>query len=447
MLTRFLRGQALIRSSISAAAAAQPQQLLRASTTTTTTLQQQFNKFDNKQASFRGMSSEADQIRKGLVGVLADKSAVSTVGRKDVGLTYRGYRIEDLAKECEFEDVLHLLTRGHLPSPAERAALQERLVAGRHLPSEVKTVLEQMPASAHPMDVLRTGCSVLGTLEPEEVDNVKMVKEHEALIRIGERLMGSFGPMILYWYHFHNSGGLRLDASQYLTPKDSLSQTFLKLLFRSKETPDALHNKVVDSSYILYAEHDFAASTFASRVTTSTMSDVYSCLCTAIGTLRGNLHGGANEAVMHLLEEVPSEAAATDYVNGKLSRREVIMGFGHRIYKNGDPRNAVFKDLSHQLSQKPGGKPNLFAISNHIERMMEEKKGMYANADFYAASAYHQVGIPTYLFTPLFVIARTSGWIAHIVEQRSQNKIIRPSSAYVGPAEQSLPSDFLKSKL
>ena len=221
----------------------------------------------------------------------------------------------------------------------------------------------------------------------------------------------------------------------------------MKLLFKTSDKPDDLHNKVVDSSYILYAEHDFAASTFASRVTTSTMSDVYSCLCTAIGTLRGNLHGGANEAVMHFLEELDSEKAATDMVNGKLSRKEVIMGFGHRIYKNGDPRNAVFKELSHQLSLKPEGKPHLYSISNHIEGMMEEKKGMYANADFYAASAYHQVGIPTYLFTPLFVIARTSGWIAHIVEQRSQNKIIRPSSAYVGPAEKSLPDAFLKSKL
>ena len=392
------------------------------------------------------MLSEAENVRKGLVGVLADKSAVSTVGRKDVGLTYRGYRIEDLAKICTFEDVLHLLTRGHLPTPSERKALQERLVRGRHLPEEVKVVLEQMFASAHPMDVLRTGCSVLGTIEPELVDNVRMVKEHEDVIRIGERLMGAFGPMILYWYHFHQSGE-RINPDKYLTPEDSLSQTFLKLLFKTSDKPDDLHNKVVDSSYILYAEHDFAASTFASRVTTSTMSDVYSCLCTAIGTLRGNLHGGANEAVMHFLEELDSEKAATDMVNGKLSRKEVIMGFGHRIYKNGDPRNAVFKELSHQLSLKPEGKPHLYSISNHIEGMMEEKKGMYANADFYAASAYHQVGIPTYLFTPLFVIARTSGWIAHIVEQRSQNKIIRPSSAYVGPAEKSLPDAFLKSKL
>ncbi|QDZ21519.1 citrate synthase [Chloropicon primus] len=388
-----------------------------------------------------------DEIRKGLVGVIADKSAVSTVGRKDVGLTYRGYRIEDLARECSFEQVLWLLTRGALPTPDELQQLQKRLVAARRLPDEVKTCLEQMPATAHPMDVLRTGCSVLGTLEPELVDNVRMTKEHEDVIRIGERLTGSFGPMICYWYHFHQSGE-RLDIERYLEDDDSLSQVFLKLLFKSAAKPDALHNKVVDTSYILYAEHDFAASTFASRVTASTMSDVYSCISTAIGTLRGNLHGGANEAVMHFLEDLNNEQEAADMVNSKLSKKEVIMGFGHRIYKNGDPRNAVFKDLSHQLSQKPEGKPHLYAISQHIEGMMENLKGMYANADFYAASAYHQVGIPTYLFTPLFVVARTSGWIAHIVEQRSQNRIIRPSSAYIGPAERDLPSGgFVKSKL
>ena len=394
------------------------------------------------------MKSEADSIRKGLVGVLADKSAVSTVGRKDVGLTYRGYRIEDLATNCSFEQVMHLLMRGTLPTPEELAQLQERLVKARRLPEEVLVTLEHLPATAHPMDVLRTGCSVLGTIEPELVDNVKMVKEHEELIQVGERLIGAFGPMILYWYHFHQSGE-RINPEQFLTDKDTLSETFLKLLFKSEKTPDRLHNKVVDASYILYAEHDFAASTFASRVTTSTMSDVYSCICTAIGTLRGNLHGGANEAVMHFLEQLDlsDEKAATEMVNGKLSRKEVIMGFGHRIYKNGDPRNAIFKDLSEQLSKRPEGKPDLYHISTHIEGMMEDLKGMYANADFYAASAYHQVGIPTYLFTPLFVIARTSGWIAHIVEQRSQNKIIRPSSAYVGPAEKDLPQNFIKSKL
>ena len=411
--------------------------------------QHQINQINQINQSVRVLSSGTvmEEVRKGLVGVLADKSAVSTVGRKDVGLTYRGYRIEDLARDCSFEQVSWLLMRGSLPTAEDLQGLQKRLVEARRLPDEVKVVLEQMPASAHPMDVLRSGCSVLGTLEPEEVDNVRMVKEHEAVIRIGERLIGSFGPMILYWYHFHQSGE-RLDIDRYLNDEDSLSQVFLKLLFKSSETPDALHNKVVDTSYILYAEHDFAASTFASRVTTSTMSDVYSCICTAIGTLRGNLHGGANEAVMHFLDDLDSEQAATNMVNGKLSRKEVIMGFGHRIYKNGDPRNAVFKDLSHQLSLKPEGKPQLFEISKHIEQMMEDRKGMYANADFYAASAYHQVGIPTYLFTPLFLVARTSGWIAHIVEQRTQNKIIRPSSAYVGPPERDLPPNLVaQSKL
>eukprot|EP00215_Chloropicon_roscoffensis_P003891 CAMPEP_0198472948 /NCGR_PEP_ID=MMETSP1456-20131121/32399_1 /TAXON_ID=1461544 ORGANISM="Unidentified sp., Strain RCC1871" /NCGR_SAMPLE_ID=MMETSP1456 /ASSEMBLY_ACC=CAM_ASM_001119 /LENGTH=392 /DNA_ID=CAMNT_0044199591 /DNA_START=230 /DNA_END=1408 /DNA_ORIENTATION=+ len=392
------------------------------------------------------MTSESNDIRKGLVGVLADKSAVSTVGKKDIGLTYRGYRIEDLAKECSFEEVMFLLMRGHLPSASELRALKQRLVKARHLPNELKVALEQLPATAHPMDVLRTGCSVLGTLEPEEVDNVKMTKDHEPLLRIAERLTGSFGPMILYWYHYHVSG-VRLDVDSFLEDDDSLSQVFLKLLFRQSEKPDPLHNKVVDTSYILYAEHDFAASTFASRVTASTMSDAYSCIATAIGTLRGNLHGGANEAVMHLLEPLKDTQEGQQMVDQKLKNKEVIMGFGHRIYKNGDPRNAVFKDLSRELSKRPEGKPALYAISEHVEKLMEERKGMYANADFYAASAYHQCGIPTYLFTPLFVVARTSGWVAHIVEQRSANKIIRPSSHYVGPQERDMPSTFVRSKL
>jgi len=384
----------------------------------------------------------AESIHKGLVGVVADKSAVSTVGRKDVGLTYRGYKIEDLARTCSFEDVMHLLTRGALPTPEEAEALQGRLARARKLPDALKVALEQCPAHAHPMDVLRTGCSVLGTIEPENV-GVEMLRDHEAVLRIGERLMGAFGPMILYWHHWHASGE-RIEPEKYLNPSDTLSQTFLKLLFKTSEAPDALDNKVVDASYILYAEHDFAASTFASRVTASTMSDVYSCICTAIGTLRGNLHGGANEAVMQFLEGISSKSEATSILKEKLSKKELIMGFGHRIYKNGDPRNAIFKELSHQLSSRPGGKPELYSISAHIEQMMEDEKRMYANADFYAASAYHQVGIPTYLFTPLFVVARTSGWIAHIIEQRSSNKIIRPSSAYTGPAERALPSHYAK---
>lgn len=290
---------------------------------------------------------------------------------------------------------------------------------------QVCAALELTPGSAHPMDVLRTGCSVLGTLEPEEEIT------SASAVSIAERLIGSFTSMICYWHNFHRHGR-RIVPN--VNPEDSTAAAFLKMLKQDDKTPDPLEQHTVDASLVLYAEHDLAASTFAARTTASTMSDFFSAITTAIGTLRGPLHGGANEAVMHFLEPLATADEAEALLHQRLAAKNLIMGFGHRIYKNGDPRNNVFKSLSKQLSQRPNGRPDLYEISERIEHVMEREKRMYANADFYAASAYHQCGIPTELFTPLFVVSRTSGWAAHVAEQRANNRIIRPSSHYEGPA-------------
>mmetsp|Transcript_13170 Transcript_13170/g.48022 ORF Transcript_13170/g.48022 Transcript_13170/m.48022 type:complete len:553 (-) Transcript_13170:84-1742(-) len=374
-------------------------------------------------------------IQKGLVGVYADVSSVSTVGMSGLGLTYRGFSIEDLARDATFEEVAYLLLHGSLP--ADRAALNEyaaHLASLRSLPPQLCSILECLPSTAHPMDVLRTGCSVLGTIEAEPSPTPENAK------KVAERLMSSFGSMLLYWYHFSNFGRR---ISFNTDPKDSLSSAFLKMLRQDNQEPDALDVKVLDTSLILYAEHDFNASTFGARVTASTMSDHYSAICTGIGTLRGNLHGGANEAVMDFISQFSSPDEAETALREKLQRRELVMGFGHRIYKGGDPRNAVFKRYSQELSKRPNGMPSLFAISERIEDVVADEKRLYPNADFYAASAYAQIGIPTPFFTPLFVIARTSGWTAHVVEQRDSNKIIRPTSLYKGPQpRQFIPVDL-----
>eukprot|EP00958_Prasinococcus_capsulatus_P021085 scaffold2808_cov421-Prasinococcus_capsulatus_cf.AAC.9 len=333
-------------------------------------------------------------IQKGLVGVYADVSSVSTVGMSGLGLTYRGFSIEDLARDATFEEVAYLLLHGSLPV---------RRPVGR-------------------------------TIEAEPSPTPENAK------KVAERLMSSFGSMLLYWYHFSNFGRR---ISFNTDPKDSLSSAFLKMLRQDNQEPDALDVKVLDTSLILYAEHDFNASTFGARVTASTMSDHYSAICTGIGTLRGNLHGGANEAVMDFISQFSSPDEAETALREKLQRRELVMGFGHRIYKGGDPRNAVFKRYSQELSKRPNGMPSLFAISERIEDVVADEKRLYPNADFYAASAYAQIGIPTPFFTPLFVIARTSGWTAHVVEQRDSNKIIRPTSLYKGPQpRQFIPVDL-----
>ncbi|EGG19160.1 citrate synthase [Cavenderia fasciculata] len=366
------------------------------------------------------MSTE--QYSKGLAGVFVAESAICTVGVKGVGLNYRGYDIKELAAQSTFEEVAYLMIYGRLPTEQELVAYIRTLSSLRQLPGALCDVLERIPSSAHPMDVLRTGCSLLGTLEPESKTNDQY--------QIANRLIALFGSMLLYWYHWTTSGK-RIQTTTH--QDDSTARNFLKLLRLDGQEPPALHVKVVDVSLILYAEHDLAASSFCARVTTSTLTDFYSGICSAIGTLRGPLHGGANEAAMKLLEQFNNPQDAETGIMKMLSNKELIMGFGHRVYRNGDPRNPIIKEWSKKLSQEEGGDPNLFAVSERVEQVVFREKKMFPNLDFYSASAYNQVGIPTLFFTPVFVISRTTGWAAHIIEQRANNKLIRPSAIYTGP--------------
>lgn len=366
--------------------------------------------------------TEQQQYSKGLAGIQVAESDICTVGVKGVGLNYRGYDIKDLAAYSTFEEVAFLLIYGSLPSQNELSNYKRLLSSFRDIPGGLKDILERIPSSAHPMDVLRTGCSVLGTMEPE-------VNPQQDQYRIANRLIASFGSMLLYWYHWTQSGKR---ISTVTSPDDSTATHFLKLLRLDGKEPSGLHVKAVDVSLILYAEHDLAASSFGARVTASTLTDFYSCICTAIGTLRGPLHGGANEAAMILLSKFPNTASAESGILEMLKKKELIMGFGHRVYRNGDPRNPIIKEWSKKLSQE-GGNPTLFAVSQVVEDIVFREKKMHPNLDFYSASTYNQIGIPTNFFTPIFVISRTTGWAAHIIEQRSNNKLIRPSAIYTGP--------------
>jgi len=356
----------------------------------------------------------------GLRGQIAGQTALCTVGKTGAGLTYRGYDVRDLAAECDFEEVAYLLFYGELPTAAQLADYKKRLKTMRDLPQALKEVLERIPANAHPMDVMRTGSSVLGTLEPE----VSFDQQRD----VAERLMAAFPAIMCYWYRFTHDG-VRIDCT---SDEDTLGGHFLALLHGKK--PSDLHVKVMNVSLILYAEHEFNASTFTARVCASTLSDLYSCVTGAIGSLRGPLHGGANEAAMDMIEQWKSPEEAREAILGMLERKDKIMGFGHAIYSVSDPRNEVIKVWAKKLADEVGDTV-LYPVSVAVDETMWEQKKLFPNADFYHASAYHFMGIPTKLFTPIFVCSRVTGWASHVFEQRSNNRIIRPSAEYIGPEQ------------
>lgn len=363
----------------------------------------------------------------GLRGQSAGSTAICTVGKTGTGLTYRGYDISDLAESADFEEVAYLLLKGKLPTQAQLDAYKTVLISYRGLPLALKVVLEQIPADAHPMDVMRTGCSMLGNLEQEH----DFSEEYDK----ADRLLALFPAIICYWYRYSHHG-VRIET---YCDQDSLGGYFLKML--TDQSPSELHKRVMHCSLILYAEHEFNASTFAARVCASTLSDLHSCIATAIGTLRGPLHGGANEAAMVMIEQWQTTDEAEAGILTMLANKEKIMGFGHAVYSESDPRNVLIKRWSKLLSEEADDAV-LYAISERVETVMKREKGLFCNADFFHASAYHFLNIPTKLFTPIFVMSRLTGWAAHVFEQRDHNRIIRPNADYIGPEHQNwLPID------
>ncbi|HDZ39659.1 MAG TPA: 2-methylcitrate synthase [Marinobacter sp.] len=354
----------------------------------------------------------------GLRGQVAGETALCTVGKTGTGLAYRGYDVSDLAANAQFEEVAYLLLRGKLPNRQELDAYKKKLQNLRGLPHALKTVLENIPKNAHPMDVMRTGCSMLGSLETEQD-----FSEQDDRI---DRMLALFPSIITYWYRFAHEG-VRIETASNV---DSIGGHFLELLHGKK--PSELHERVMNVSLILYAEHEFNASTFTARVCASTLSDIHSCVTGAIGTLRGPLHGGANEAAMELIQKFKSADEAEKGLMGMLERKEKIMGFGHAVYTESDPRNVIIKKWSEKLSEEMGDTV-LYPVSVRCEDVMWREKKLFCNADFFHASTYHFMGIPTELFTPIFVMSRVSGWTAHVKEQRANNRIIRPSADYTGP--------------